>query len=173
MGRYVAIKNNDIDNGPGLRVSVWFSGCPHKCKNCHNKEAWNEELGKDFTDETIDNIVSMLDGNGMKQDLSILGGEPLAPYNIGDTIALVNTVRKSRPDTSIWLWTGYTTEELNELYCCEDIPILSQIEADVIIDGRYVQQFNNKDKYRGSSNQRIIDHQKSLKTGELNFYVFE
>lgn len=167
MGEYAAIKNNDIDNGPGLRVSVWFSGCPHKCRGCHNKETWDESLGEDFTIETITRIINMLDEGGVKQDLSILGGEPLAPYNIRSTMSLISAVRDAKPDVNIWLWTGYTVEELNDLYNDEYPYVLSRIDVDVMIDGRYIEQFNSKDTYRGSSNQRIIDHQKSLETGDL------
>ena len=167
MSKYLAIKNNDIDNGDGLRVSVWFSGCPHKCRDCHNSESWNENTGKDFTDETIDYIIELLN-TGLSQDLSILGGEPLAPYNRQATIRLVNEVRKVIPGINIWLWTGYELEELGK-ESHNGNNLLDELDVDVIIDGRYSKTLHVDDKYRGSSNQRIIDHKKSRNMGSLVF----
>ena len=165
MAKYLAIKTNDIDNGPGLRVSVWFSGCPHECNGCHNKECWNKELGKEFTDETINKIIEFLDGD-IKQDLSILGGEPLAPYNIQSCIKLINEVRKRLPNTKIWLWTGYDIEEVVFLE-----PTYGDIKADVIVDGKYIKSLHINDKYRGSSNQRVIKHLESIDCGNIVLYT--
>lgn len=170
MAKYLAIKDNDIDNGPGLRVSVWFSGCPHKCKGCHNEESWDETKGRDFHLDTINKIIDMLDKDGLKQDLSILGGEPLAPYNVGATLELIRAVKLNLPETKIWIWTGYTIEQLAEMelpFIHNDSLLECLDDVDVIVDGRYVKAFHVDDNYRGSSNQRIINHKESIKTGTL------
>lgn len=184
MAKYLAIKDNDIDNGPGLRVSVWFSGCPHKCRGCHNPESWDETQGKEFGNDTIDYIINLLEQDGIVQGLSILGGEPLAPYNIDATIDLISEVRKRKPNTSIYLWTGYEIEQIHEIYEAHGIPtmehsllgynrtydnILELLDVDVIIDGKYSELLKVNDKLRGSSNQRIIKHRESLKSGKVIF----
>lgn len=167
MAKYLAIKDNDIDNGPGLRVSIWFSGCPHKCRGCHNEESWDETKGKEFGDDTIKYIIDLLEQDGIEQGLSILGGEPLASYNINATINLISEVRKRKPHTSIYLWTGYEIYQIHEVYEKIYDNILELLDADVIIDGRYSETLKTNDKLRGSSNQRIIKHRESLKTGNL------
>lgn len=178
MAKYLAIKDNDIDNGPGLRVSVWFSGCPHKCRGCHNPESWDETQGKEFGEDTIDYIINLLDQDEITQGLSILGGEPLAPYNVDATIDLISEVRRRKPNTSIYLWTGYDIEEIHNIYESHGFPtmehplktyngILEQLDVDVVIDGKFSMSLKVNDKLRGSSNQRIIKHRDSLKSGKL------
>lgn len=165
MAKYLAIKTNDIDNGPGLRISVWFSGCPHRCLGCHNEDSWDKDLGKEFTSETINEIISLLDGD-IKQDLSILGGEPLAPYNISSCIQLINKVKKTLPNTNVWLWTGYDIEQVIFLE-----PTYGDINADVIVEGKYIKSLHVNDKYKGSSNQRVIKHLESVNCGNIVFYT--
>lgn len=169
MSKYLAIKNNDIDNGPGIRVSVWFSGCPHKCKGCHNQDSWNKEAGKDFTGNTIKEVMLLLDDD-LDQGLSILGGEPLATYNISATLSLIKAAREIRPDINIWLWTGYELKEAVDMYNAIGIDIVNDLDVDVLVDGRYIEYLHVDDKYKGSSNQRILCHKESVKCGKEIYY---
>ena len=148
MARVLAIKTCDINNGPGLRVSVWFSGCEFHCKGCHNKSAWDFKQGKEFSSDIIEEVIDLLDGE-VKQDLSILGGEPLHPINRKATLELCKEVKKRLPYVSIWLWTGY---EYNEV---KDLEITNYL--DVLIDGKFVEKLHKDELlYKGSSNQNVI-----------------
>lgn len=150
MSKYAKIKELDIANGKGIRTSVFFSGCPHHCKGCFNKETWNENIGNDFTEETIDNIIVSLD-NEYTSGLSLLGGEPLAPYNIDAAIDLCRNVYTAFPNKNIWVWTGYKLEDLNN----KQKEILNYI--DVLIDGPFIEELKDLSiSWRGSSNQRIL-----------------
>jgi anaerobic ribonucleoside-triphosphate reductase activating protein len=171
MAKYIAIKDNDIDNGPGLRVSVWFSGCPHKCNGCHNPETWDETQGVDFDSVAIDNVINLLNKYGLTQGLSILGGEPLAPYNISATARLVTQAKLMYPNLNIWLWTGYDVTHLlhEDRYYYEARTILDNV--DVIVDGKYIKHLHEEHPYKGSSNQRVIDNKASMKIGKYVFYT--
>lgn len=175
MANYMAIKELDINNGPGLRTSFWFSGCHFKCKGCHNKEAWEFNSGEEITEKTIKDIVSTLkEVCGEKINLSILGGEPLHCKNIKECASLIASVRFEYGKTrTIWLWTGFTLKELKELeqtylqnedlLSIEEEDFIRSLtyileEIDVLIDGRFEQdkKIEKKNCYRGSSNQKII-----------------
>ena len=150
---YSSIRQLDIANGPGCRVSIFVSGCEHRCKNCFNPETWNFNYGKEFTDETLHLILELLKPKHIS-GLSILGGEPLHPRNRQSTLDLVKLVRAYAPGKSVWLWTGYLWEDV-----AEDL-IGSGI--DVVVDGKFVEELKDlRLKYRGSSNQRVIDVWKS------------
>lgn len=159
--RYARIDNFDISNGEGVRVVLWTQGCPHRCKGCHNPQTWKETAGKPFTDKERDLIVYYLD-EYFPKDFSVLGGEPLAPYNRDGVAELLKHIKTVRPQTNIWLWTGYLWEDVKDLEAVKYI--------DILIDGRFEIGLSNKMKanlkLRGSSNQRVIDVQKSLKTDE-------
>ena len=157
--RYASIKYNDVANGPGIRVSFWTQGCPHRCKGCHNEHTWSFDGGQKYTRYTKTDILSSINAGGIDRGFSVLGGEPLCNQNLNVTFDIVRAVKKRYPEISIWLWTGYEYESIKDN--CKVIKILQYI--DVLVDGKFVQ--SKKDlslKFRGSSNQRILDVQKSL-----------
>ncbi len=156
---YSEIKNCDVANGPGFRVSLFVSGCRNRCKGCFNPETWDFEYGKRFTWETMHEIEELL-ANPNIAGLSILGGDPFEPENRLEVIALCGYVRHKFPEKTIWTWTGYDFMEDGLI----DLPIMHYI--DVLVDGRFEE--DKKDHslpYSGSWNQRVIDVQASLKTG--------
>lgn len=177
---YAMIKNYDIANGTGVRVSLFVSGCNHHCKGCFNQETWDFNYGQPFTKDTIKEIIEFLLPNYIN-GLSILGGEPLDPANIESVYNLVLAVKNMYKDNkNIWLYTGYTWEELMKRHRKVTINNLNQtsvIESllknvDILIDGRFVE--SEKDIsliFRGSRNQRIIDCKKSL-DDSINNFVF-
>ena len=157
---YATIKKNDIANGPGIRVSLFVSGCRHRCKNCFNSEAWDFNYGKEFNDAVIDEIITALKPDYV-EGLSLLGGEPFEPENHEGLIHLIEKVRKELPDKSIWCYTGFTFEKdlLNGSETAKKM--LSMI--DVLVDGKFVEELKDPSLiFRGSSNQNIIDVSKSL-----------
>ena len=148
----VSIQDWDLINGEGWNLSVWVSGCPHKCKGCHNSEYWNPDTGVAYRDEEWQTIISALQDNAIHQkNLSILGGEPLAPYNIKGVYNLVSQAKEQIPNLKIYLWTGYTRAQLREMPLAEDI--LKYV--DVLIDGKFEEENKAPLKLRGSSNQII------------------
>jgi len=165
---YATIKNNDIANGPGVRVSLFVSGCTHRCPGCFNEVAWDFDYGQPFTQETIDEILNMLKPAHIK-GLTLLGGEPFEPQNQPDLVKLLRQVKKAYPGKSIWAYSGYLFEkdilagrlgprEITEEY-------LSYL--DVLVDGPFVLSRKNLSlRFRGSENQRLIDVKASLKKGE-------
>lgn len=158
---YAALKKFDIANGPGVRVSLFVSGCRHHCRNCFNREAWDFDYGRPFTDETEKEILTELDKSYIT-GLSLLGGEPFEPENRGGLISLLEKARKRHPEKNVWCYTGFVYEELTGDVTAERL--LSLI--DVLVDGRFVEELKSADLiFRGSSNQRIIDVGKSLESG--------
>ena len=158
--RYNRIKEFDTTNGTGIRISLWVQGCSRRCPYCFNKETWDFNSGKTFTQDTVDYIVNLLkDDSFIKRDLSILGGEPLELINIVPLTNLLKKVKSELPSVEIWLWTNKLYEEVQSLELCQYL--------DVLIDGAFEQElYNPKLNFRGSSNQRIIDVQESLKQKE-------
>ena len=157
--RYNRIRKMDISNGPGVRVSVFFQGCPFHCENCFNEETWDFDGGKEFTDEVIDHILDLANKSHIT-GLSILGGEPMHPKNIKGTEKLVKSFKEKYPNKDIWCWTGFLYDDI------KDSNVLNYI--DVLIDGQFEQNlFDPNIKWRGSSNQRIIDIQKTKKNKKL------
>lgn len=161
---YASIKKYDVANGEGIRVSLFVSGCPHHCKNCFNKEAWDENYGKLFTEKEEKEIL-----DGLKEDyiagLSLLGGEPMWPKNQEGLLPLLRKVKKNYPNKTIWCYTGYLFDQeiMDEMYLLNETTreLLSYI--DIIVDGRFIEKLLDKSLFfRGSSNQRIIDVKKSL-----------
>ena len=150
----------DIADGPGVRVSVFFQGCAFHCKNCFNSETWPFEGGKEFTDNEIEHIIELA-RESQYRGLSILGGESLHPKNIDGSTLLAKKFREKYKNTKdIWLWTGYLFDEVKDKEIMEYI--------DYLVDGQYKDELHDfRLLYRGSSNQRIIDVKKSLKTGNI------
>lgn len=160
--RYNKIRKMDISNGPGVRVSIFFQGCSFHCKNCFNPETWDFDKGKEFTDETIDEIIKISEADYIT-GLSMLGGEPMHPNNIKGTIKLAKRFREAYPNKTIWAWSGFLMDDI-----C-DKEILNYL--DVLVDGQFVDELRNpKLDWRGSSNQRVIDVKKSLKKKDIVLY---
>lgn len=171
---YADIKKADIANGLGVRVSVFVSGCNHHCKNCFNQEAWDFNYGKEFTQKEIDKVIEELD-HPYVSGLSLLGGEPLEHINQKGLLPLVKKVKEKFPDKNIWCYTGYTFDkDVVDKMCkaWEETPeLLSYL--DVIVDGKFEEDKKDlKLRFRGSSNQRIIDVQKSLKAKKTVLFEF-
>ena len=158
--RYNVVRKMDISNGPGVRVSVFMQGCEFHCKNCFNPETWDFEGGKEFNNETIDDVLNLC-GQSYIKGLSILGGEPLHPRNIEATTQLAKAFKDKYPNKNIWVWSGFKFDE-----DLKDKEVLNYI--DVLVDGRYSDELHDPTlKWKGSSNQRVIDVQKSLKNNEI------
>lgn len=154
--RYAGIIKNDFAAAPGVCVSFFTQGCPHHCEGCHNPETWDPEGGYEFTNQTLATVIDSLEANGVHRDLCIMGGEPLCPDNQFLTLMLVNEVKEKMPKTKIYIWTGYT---LNELKKSSNIGRIQQIlsKCEMIIDGRFVESLRDITlEMRGSSNQNII-----------------
>ena len=158
--RYCKIRKMDISNGPGVRVSIFMQGCTFNCPNCFNKETHDFDAGEEFNEAVIDKVLSLVDKFHIT-GLSILGGEPLHPRNIDGTLALCKAFKeKFNNKKSIWIWTGYLYEQI------VNKDLLPYV--DVIVDGRYVDELHDfRLKWRGSSNQRVIDVQKTIATNEI------
>ncbi|MGN1201468.1 MAG: anaerobic ribonucleoside-triphosphate reductase activating protein [Candidatus Caccovivens sp.] len=158
--RYNKIRKMDISNGPGVRVSVFMQGCAFNCKNCFNPETHDFNAGKEFSDETIEHILELCNKEYI-EGLSILGGEPMHPINIEGTTKLAKKFKEKFPNKTIWVWTGFLFDrDLKEKQVLKYI--------DVLVDGQFVDELKDlRLKYCGSSNQRVIDVQKSLKNGKI------
>lgn len=160
----VSILDFDINNGEGIRVSLWVAGCPHKCDGCHNKHYWDKTVGKEFTYKDSNKIIDLLEKD-ISKDFSILGGEPLAPYNIDTVTELCKQIKFKYPNKNIWIWTGYQYDNFKSREIMKYI--------DVLIDGKFIKElYDSELKWRGSSNQRIIDVQKSLQQGKVVLYDY-
>ena len=162
---YATIKNCDIANGPGVRVSLFVSGCTHRCPGCFNEVAWDFEYGEAFTQETIDLILGMLKPAYIK-GLTLLGGEPFEPQNQGAIVELLRQVKAAFPEKSIWAFSGYLFEkDILSGRLGDASEYLSYL--DVLVDGPYVEAKKNLSlRFRGSENQRLIDIPASLQAGE-------
>ena len=170
---YGEIKNFDIANGEGVRVSLFVSGCTHHCKNCFNPETWSFDFGQPFTREVEDSILKELAPDYIN-GLSLLGGEPFEPQNQAALLPFLRRVREKYPDKNIWCYTGYLFDKelLGESRArCESTDEMLSL-IDVLVDGEFVQElYNISLQFRGSSNQRIIDVKKSLESGAVVEYV--
>lgn len=167
--KYATIKNCDIANGPGVRVSLFVSGCTHRCKGCFNEVAWDFDYGEEFTQQTIDDILSMLRPDHIR-GLTLLGGEPFEPQNQGPVVELLRQVRKKYPDKSIWAFSGYVFDKdiLSGRLGPWEITKEFLSYLDVLVDGPFVEAKKNLSlRFRGSENQRLIDVPASLQSGEV------
>lgn len=158
--RYNKIRKMDISDGPGVRVSIFMQGCAFNCEKCFNPETHDFNGGKEFNEETINRVLELCENENIN-GLSILGGEPMHPKNIEGTTKLAKAFKEKFPNKNLWTWTGFSFDK--EL---KDKEVLNYI--DVLVDGQYVDKLRNpKLKYSGSSNQRVIDVQKSLEENKI------
>ena len=148
--RYNKIRKMDISDGPGVRVSIFMQGCTFNCKNCFNPETHDFNGGKEFTDSTINRVLELCDNENV-EGLSILGGEPMNPKNIEGTTRLAKAFKEKFPNKNIWAWSGFKFDR--------DLK-----DKEVLVDGQYVDALHDPTlEWRGSSNQRVINVQESLK----------
>ena len=165
---YATIKYNDISNGPGIRTSLFVSGCTHRCKGCFNSVAWDFNYGEVFDKRVEDEIMASLSQPHIK-GITLLGGEPFEPQNQGALLELTNRIRKELPSKNIWCFSGYTIEEMlnGKLSECETTrPLLENI--DVLVDGKFVEEPKSRMlKFKGSSNQRTILVKETLEKNEI------
>ena len=166
---YAAIKKFDIANGPGVRVSLFVSGCRHHCKNCFNSEAWDFKYGKEYTNDILNDIVTEV-GKGYITGFTVLGGEPFEPENQESVLKTVREIKKKYPEKSIWIYTGFLYDDQLLKGKVGDPGTVMEIfkNIDVLVDGKFVEELKSPDLlFRGSSNQRIIDVKKSMDAGEV------
>ena len=166
---YGEIKNCDIANGEGVRVTLFVSGCTNHCKNCFQPQTWDFDYGQPFTEETIEELLALLKPDYIK-GLTLLGGEPFEPQNQGPIVELLRRVKAAYPEKSIWAFSGYLFDrdilsgKLGDRETIrEDLSYL-----DVLVDGPFVEARKNLSlRFRGSENQRIIDVPASLASGTV------
>lgn len=176
--RYASIRSLDISNGEGVGVSLFVQGCDRHCFNCFNSDTWDFNGGKEWTEETKNKFIKLINRPYINR-ISVLGGEPLAEQNLDEVLSLIKEIRISFPEKTIWLYTGYKFEDLiNEIH----YPLDSKWEdkawrqsivklCDVLIDGEYIdEQRDITLKWRGSSNQRVIDVKQSLTQNKIVLY---
>ncbi len=160
--RYNTIKQLDIANGPGCRVSLFVQGCSFNCPGCFNTVAKDFDGGKEFIEQTVDLIMELCKSEHIS-GLSILGGEPMHPRNCDEVLKLVRKFKEQYPTKTVWLWTGYRYEDIAEL--------LDDSGIDVVVDGQFVEELKDlRLPYCGSSNQRVIDVQASIKNKNIILY---
>ena len=158
--RYNKIRKMDISDGPGVRVSIFMQGCMFNCKKCFNPETHDFTGGKEFNDDTINRVLELCENENI-QGLSILGGEPMHPKNIEGTTKLAKAFKNKFPQKDLWTWTGFSFDK-----DLQDKEVLKYV--DVLVDGQYEEALRNpKLQYSGSSNQRVINVQESLKENRL------
>ena len=154
--RYAGITKNDVVNCPGIAVSVYLQGCPLHCPGCHNSSIWDFDGGKEFNFNTLIDIENALTANGINRSLCILGGEPMAEENLFTTVFIVEHIKLHMPNVKIYLWSGYTLEELQQRESSQIDYILDNI--DYLIDGRFKLEHRDVSLFmKGSTNQRVID----------------
>ena len=155
--RYAGMIKNDFAAAPGTCVTFFTQGCPHKCAGCHNPETWDFNGGKEFKGNTIDEIIEALTADGIHRNLCIMGGEPMCAENQFLTLLVIKSVKERLPDTKVYLWTGYTLDELLNTNVGSKTESILEL-CDTIIDGRYDDTQRDITLFmRGSANQRIIN----------------
>ena len=166
---YATIKSRDIANGPGVRVSLFVSGCTHRCPGCFNQEAWDFNYGQPFDQTVIDRILRDLDADYVT-GLTLLGGEPFEPQNQGPIVELLRQVKAKYPDKSIWAFSGYLFDG-DILSGRLGDPVVTReylSYLDVLVDGPFIEAKKNLSlRFRGSENQRLIDVPASLAAGQV------
>ena len=172
MGNYIRIDKDNMVNGPGVRAVFWFAGCSHRCKYCHNSETWNWNQGERITGNTLSKLFDELRKDYV-QGVTFTGGDPLFEKNREDLLFMVSGIKDAYPDKDIWVWTGFKWEDVKDLLLMNYIDVLVDGEFDYAQRELDLQQPGSAEllKYRGSSNQRVIDVQASLKAGEIVPYV--
>lgn len=165
---YASIKIMDVANGPGIRMSLFVSGCRHYCKNCFNKEAWDFNYGDPFTQKEIDYIINYVN-NPHIAGLTILGGEPLERVNQQGLLPLLRQFKEALPDKSIWCFTGFDYEKDVLGYMIKEFPETKELLSyiDVLVDGEFVEELKDLSlRFKGSSNQKTILLKESLASGK-------
>ena len=182
--RFASMRNLDISNGEGVGVSLFVQGCDRHCFNCFNSETWDFNGGKEWTEETKNKFIKLIDRPYINR-ISVLGGEPLAEQNLDEVLSLIKEIRISFPEKTIWLYTGFEWNSLMAKICQPTFPdekfehdrnihmkrqkIISNV--DVLVDGEYIdEQRDITLKWRGSSNQRVIDVKQSLAQNKVVLY---
>ena len=166
---YADIKQYDIANGPGIRISLFVSGCNHHCKGCFNEVAWDFNYGTPFTNETIDTIIEYLDQPYIA-GLTLLGGEPMEPTNQKALLPLLRRVRAIYPEKDIWCFSGFLFDRDILGYMYNVVPETKELLSyiDVMVDGKFIEELKNVNlRFKGSSNQRTILVQESLAKSEI------
>lgn len=157
MSNYAGIIKDDFNNGKGVGLTIFLQGCTHHCKNCQNKETWDFNGGKPFTDDLLDELIDYTKKHSYITRLTLSGGDPLD--NKETTLKIINKFRKEIPSINIWLYTGYLYENI-------DKDLIKDV--DILVDGPYIDSLRDVTLYfKGSSNQRVIDVKKSLKTSQV------
>lgn len=183
--RYSSMRNLDISNGEGVGVSLFVQGCPFHCKNCFNSDTWDFNGGKEWTEETKNKFMELINRSYIKR-VSFLGGECLAEQNLDEVLSLIKEIRISFPEKTIWLYTGFEWNQImnikvmQPIFSCEDLEnkiqnVLKRQEiikqCDVLVDGEYIDEQKDLSlKFRGSSNQRVIDVKQSLTQNKVVLY---
>lgn len=183
--RYASIRSLDISNGEGVGVSLFVQGCDRHCFNCFNSDTWDFNGGKEWTEETKNKFIKLINRPYINR-ISVLGGEPLAEQNLDEVLSLIKEIRISFPEKTIWLYTGYEWNQIMNIkvtqpfFSCQDLEskiqnVLKRQEiikmCDVVVDGEYIDE--QKDltlKFRGSKNQRVIDVKQSLTQNKVILY---
>lgn len=163
--KYIKITHYDIANGVGIRAVLWVSGCNHHCPECHNPETWDANAGEPFTEDTLEQLIEFL-AKPWINGITLSGGDPLFPDNRDEILKLTKEIKHRLPNKTVWLYTGYSWEEIQNLSLMKYI--------DVLVDGRFM--LEQKDltlKWCGSSNQRVIDVQKTLNAGSIVLWTEE
>lgn len=161
---YAAIKPFDVANGPGVRVSLFVSGCTHRCEDCFNSEAWDFSYGEEFTERELEKILKALEPDYIK-GFSLLGGEPFEPRNQIVLADVLEKIKAAYPEKTVWCYTGYTfdTDLLSGRLCDWSVTERMLKNIDILVDGKFMKELKNlKLRFKGSENQRIIDVKKSM-----------
>lgn len=165
---YHNITYPDLNNGIGLRVTLWLSGCDNKCKGCHNPQTWDKNSGTKFNDTTKKKLFDVLSKEYI-EGITFSGGDPLHENNIKEVNELIGEIRTKYPQKTIWLFTGNTLENI---YKEESIRKEIIEKCDVLVDGRFIEEQKDLSlAWRGSRNQRVIDIPKTLKSGKIELYT--
>lgn len=183
--RYASIRSLDISNGEGVGVSLFVQGCDRHCFNCFNSDTWDFNGGKEWTEETKNKFIKLINRPYINR-ISVLGGEPLAEQNLDEVLSLIKEIRISFPEKTIWLYTGFEWNQIMDIkviqpiFSCKDLEnkiqnVLKRQEiikqCDVLVDGEYIDEQKNLSlKFRGSKNQRVIDVKQSLAQNKIVLY---
>lgn len=167
--KYSDVKYFDVINGLGVRVSIFVSGCSHRCEHCFNKNTWDDSYGKEFDESKQREIINYIKKyDNVISGISILGGDPTYHKNIAPLCEFIDMFKKEFPNKDIWIWSGYTWERIvkdKDMY-----ELISR--CDILVDGKFVERLKNiKLKFRGSSNQRIIDVKKSIINNKVEIFM--
>lgn len=173
---YHKIEKTSIANGTGIRVVLWISGCSLRCKGCHNPETWSLNSGKLFDEEAKKELFEALDKSYI-QGITFSGGHPLEDENVEAVYLLIKEVRERFPEKDIWLYTGYTLEQIFPTVVTDNFNLQRFYKqcivemCDVVVDGKYIEELRDITlKWKGSSNQRVIDVKKTLEVKEIVLY---